>query len=492
MIDSEIEINIVRALNEQNPWWIWGTPSEKFAKKFRREDFHQIKKEIEKREIIAVAGQRQVGKTTVLYQLIDFLINEKNINPRNILYFSFDNPYANIAQNKSKNLINDILDIYSVNILKSSFSKVEDKVYIFLDEINKFNGWSESLKGWYDLKYPIKFVISDSSSSGILKGSSESLVGRINIKIMLSFKFVDYVRYKNHDQSVATIVDKINRDLRNSFIDLAVSGNATIIFAFLKKVYTNVSMVENEFKAHAREYMLKDGFPELLDMDILDCRKKLYDYISLTLQKDLLRMFNIRNPKALEDLTTFVASESSQTFNYENMARNLSITNDTVREYLDYLESVFLISREQFYSKSRAKRIRKQDKIYLTNVGLRNVLVNRLNEGLFTDDSELGKIAEILIHDHSKRLFCSESTKPEAFYWKNKNGKEVDIIVEAKNKAIPIEVKYKNDISSEDIKGINSFISQKKSSFGFVITKELLDKRDNLVFVPLWMFLLLC
>ena len=89
------------------------------------------------------------------------------------------------------------------------------------------------------------------------------------------------------------------------------------------------------------------------------------DYISLTLQKDLLRMFNIRNPKALEDLTTFVASESSQTFNYENMARNLSITNDTVREYLDYLESVFLISREQFYSKSRAKRIRKQDKIYL-------------------------------------------------------------------------------------------------------------------------------
>jgi len=492
MIDSEVETNITRALNEQNPWWIEGSSSEKFAKKFKREDFYQIKKEIEKREIIAVAGQRQVGKTTVLYQLIDFLINEKNISPRNILYFSFDNPYANIAQNKSKNLIKDILDIYSVNILKSSFSKVENKVYIFLDEINKFKGWSESLKGWYDLKYPIKFVISDSSSSGILKGSSESLVGRINIKIMLSFKFIDYVRYKNQDASVAVIVDKINWDLRNSFIDLAVLENVDAIFAFLKKVYANVSMVENEFKTYTREYMLKDGFPELLDMDILDCRKKLYDYISLTLQKDLLRMFNIRNPKALEDLTTFVASESSQTFNYENMARNLSITDDTVREYLDYLESVFLISREQFYSKSRAKRIRKQDKIYLTNVGLRNVLVNRLNESLFTDDNELGKIAEILIHDHSKRLFCSESTKPEAFYWKNKNGKEVDIIVEARNRAIPIEVKYKNDISSDDLKGINSFISQKKSSFGFVITKELLDKRDNLVFVPLWMFLLLC
>jgi len=163
-----------------------------------------------------------------------------------------------------------------------------------------------------------------------------------------------------------------------------------------------------------------------------------------------------------------------------------------VREYLDYLESVFLISRAQFYSKSRAKRIRKQDKIYLNNVGLRNVLVNRLNEQLFTDEKELGKIAEILVHDHAKRLFCLECRNPDIFYWKNKNGKEVDVIAEVKNKPIPIEVKYKNTISLDDLKGINSFISQKKSSFGFVITKDRIDKKENLIFIPLWMFLLLC
>ena len=492
MTDSEIEINIIRAMNEQNPWWVEGTPPEKFAKKFRREDFHQIKKDIEKKEITAVIGQRQVGKTTILYQLADYLINEQKIRPQNILYFSFDNPYTGISQSKSENLISDILDVYSINILKSPFSKAEGNVYIFFDEITKFKGWSESLKGWYDLKYPIKFFISDSSSSSIMKGSSESLVGRIRINIMLSFKFIDYVRYKNQDTSVTTILDKISCDLRDSFIDSITKGDVTVIFAFLKKFYADVAHAENEFKMYSREYMLKGGFPEILDMDIIDCRKKLYDYISLTLQKDLLRMFNIRNPKALEDLTTFIAAESSQVFTYENMARNLSITDDTVREYLDYLESVFLVSREQFYSKSRAKRVRKQDKIYLNNVGLRNVLVNRLNEQLFTDKNELGKIAEMLVHDHAKRLFCFDSTRPEVFYWKNKNGKEVDVIAEVKNKAVPIEVKYKNSISSDGLKGINSFISQKKSSFGFVITKDLIDKKENLIFVPLWMFLLLC
>lgn len=492
MADSEIEINIIRALNEQNPWWVEGTPSEKFAKRFRREAFNRIKKELEKKEITAVIGQRQVGKTTILYQLADYLINEQDINTKHILYFSFDNPFAGIVQHGSKNLINDVLDVYSINILKKSFSNAQGTVYIFFDEITKYEGWSEILKGWYDLKYPIKFFISDSSSSSILKGSSESLVGRIRISTLLSFKFIDYVRYKNQNSSVITNLKAINSQHQTSFIDAILTGDVTSIFDSIKKFYATVVRMENEFKMYSREYMIKDGFPELIDMDIIDCRKKLYDYISLTLQKDLLRMFKIRNPKALENLITFIAAESSQVFTYENMARNLSITDDTVREYLDYLDSVFLISREQFYSKSRAKRIRKQDKIYLNNVGLRNVLVNRLNERLFTDGKELGKIAEILVHDHAKRLFSFDDTNPEVFYWRNKNGNEVDVIAEVNNRAVPIEVKYKNNISSDDLKGINSFMLQNKSSFGFVITKDLIDKKEKLIFIPLWMFLLFC
>ena len=93
---------------------------------------------------------------------------------------------------------------------------------------------------------------------------------------------------------------------------------------------------------------------------------------------------------------------------------------------------------------------------------------------------------------YCKKLFCLDLVNPKLYYWKNKKGKEVDIVAEVKNKAVPIEVKYKNSFSSDDIKGINSFILEKKGSFGFVITKDVIDKKDSLVFVPLWMFLLLC
>ncbi len=495
MVDSESEIHIIRALNEQNPWWTEGKPSEKLAKRFRREAFHRITNEVEKKEISAVIGQRQVGKTTVLYQLVDYLIEEQNIHPKHILYFSFDNPFAGITQLQSKNVINDVLDVYSINILKKSFSTTQNIVYIFFDEITKYQGWSEILKGWYDLKYPIKFIISDSSSSGVLKGSSESLAGRIRINTMLSFKFRDYVNYK-HQIGNAKNTGKntflLSSEYKNTFFDALCSQKISQVFDVIKQFYVSFARRENEFKTYSKEYMMKDGFPELIDMNIVDCRKKLYDYISLTLQKDLLRMFKIRNPKALENLITFIAAESSQLFTYENMSRQLSITDDTVREYLDYLDSVFLISREQFYAKSIAKRIRKQDKIYLNNVGLRNVLVNRLNDQLFMDSQELGKIAEILVHDHVKRLFFSDDSKPMVFYWRDKNGKEVDVVVEANKIPIPIEVKFKNSISSDGLKGINSFLSQHDSSFGLVITKDLIDKKENLIFIPLWMFLLLC
>ncbi len=320
MVDQNIEINLMRALNEQNMWWREGSPSDKFAKPFRRRDFYPLLKEYNKKEVMAFVGQRQVGKTTVLYQIIEELIKVYHVHPKRIVYFSFDNPFIGLTHSKERNLINDILDVYSVNVLKESLSSLKEPIYVFFDEICKYPHWSEILKGWYDLKYPIKFYISDSSCSDILRGSSESLAGRIKIQIMLSFKFIDYVKYK-FGSPAADILTFINWDLRERLLQSIKEKNVGDLFSFFKEIYFALNPVENQIKTLLNEYLLKDGFPELFDIESLDeCRLKLQNYVSLTIQKDLMRIFEIRNPKSLEYLISLIAAESSKLFLYANMA----------------------------------------------------------------------------------------------------------------------------------------------------------------------------
>ncbi len=81
-------------------------------------------------------------------------------------------------------------------------------------------------------------------------------------------------------------------------------------------------------------------------------------------------------------------------------------------------------------------------------------------------------------------------------YW-NQDKVEVDIIVDLKNIVIPIEIKYRERIREEDKEGIKKFIKEFKSDkvcFGILVTKKdlFLDEENNILGIPLWLFLLIC
>jgi predicted AAA+ superfamily ATPase len=102
-------------------------------------------------------------------------------------------------------------------------------------------------------------------------------------------------------------------------------------------------------------------------------------------------------------------------------------------------------------------------------------------------------VVEAVVADHSKRLkFDVEpASEIQLFYWKNK-GYETDIIIEILQKPIPIEVKYRDKIDKRDLKGLLEFSKKHKSPFQIAITREKLDLNENIIFIPLWLFLLMC
>ena len=148
------------ALLDFNPWW-----KGPFHLDYKeRELYAKLQKYLPLPQILAFTGLRRVGKTTILYKIIqDF--TEKGTNPRKILYFSFD----------------DFKEAELRMVLQAAeeLTEVKPQLIIF-DEIQKVPGWEGQLKVLYDLLgKKTKILISGSESLFIKKKLKETLAGRI-------------------------------------------------------------------------------------------------------------------------------------------------------------------------------------------------------------------------------------------------------------------------------------------------------------------------
>ena len=476
---------ILRLLADSNAWWNFGTVPRELTHPYHRRDFFVLRDELRTRPIVALGGPRQVGKTTLLYQLIEHLLTS-GVDRSHILFVSFDLPGLHSV---AVDPLNDCLNVYIERVLGVSPRDLKHGAYVFLDEITKIQNWHRSLKGWFDLRYPLKFLISSSSLSELRDGASASLAGRVSTHLMLSWKFVDVLMKRTQDdrwndtslrlrESIQAAVDRDDpRPLhkRLGATDLVSTGSRA----------TLGSTVDH--------YLLVDGFPELLDSRNLHwCARRLTEYLQLTLANDLYRFYQVRATGTFESLLGLIARESGQLVSYRNLAETLGTQERTVIEYLDYLERVYLVSQAQFFSESRAKRIRRQRKVYLTNPGLRNAILGSLDRRTLSDSASIGQLVEGVVHDHAKRLiYClNPGPDPQAFYWRDRQNHEVDIVIRISGKPIPIEVKYRTD-PSRGLEGLRAFLEETpESPFGIVVTKDLLDLRDKVLFVPLSRFLL--
>jgi len=162
-----------------------------------------------------------------------------------------------------------------------------------------------------------------------------------------------------------------------------------------------------------------------------------------------------------------------------------------LRDYIKYLTKAYLIKYSEFYSQSRKSRIRKQDKIYVLDSGIRNGVSDFLDDTLLKDETEMGKVVEGVLFDHLSRLKFNLEQGPETniFYWRNK--KEIDFIMEVKRKPIPIESKYRNVLPEKSLVEIDEFLKETKSPFGIIVTKNLFKTEGNIIRIPLWLFLLI-
>ena len=468
-------MNIKSSLIITNPWW----NNEKIKKEFllgrKRNEFDDIIEKIDSKRILSIIGPRRVGKSTLIYQTINYLLEEQKVNNKRILLFSGDDPSLFFNDNDK---LSDVLDVYFNEILEESMSKLSSKVYIFIDEIHFIKNWQNYLKTYFDRKYNIKFIITGSSSMHLFKDANESLLGRIENIYVLPLSFNQFMNF------YMTYISK-KEDLKIPKLDF---NNLDKSLKKLEEIYYNQDL-KLKIQKILKIYMLVGGYPEYFEVKDADIWQKQLseDIITRGIYKDILTMYNIKSPEILEKLLYYIAANNSQAFSYSGIGATFGIDTVTIMTYLGYLKQAFLINILENYSNNIAKVIRANKKISILDNGIQNSLLKQKD----IDAELVGHIVESMV-EFDFRLLCEKENYKE-FYYRSSNKEEIDIIIDRNIDIIPIEVKYTNQIESSDLKVINKFIEEhynkkiNKANFGIIVTKDILKKEGNLYFIPYWL-----
>ena len=309
-------MELIERVIRQNPWW-HGRRIEEIANLKARNLYHQILKRINDKQIISIVGLRRVGKSTLLYQFIEHLLQETDA--KKILYFSFDEILG-----KDPEIIERILDLYEEEIIKDELSNV----YVFFDEINHVKDWQVILKRYYD-GAKIKFFVSGSSSI-FLRKAKESLAGRIFEFELHPLDFKEYLY------------------LKGIRIQDPIINQATI-------------------KKEMNNFFLNGSFPEIIMEDNVE---KIRDYVKSIIEKiifyDIPAVFDIERPELLKEIFEVIARNPGSLIEYKKFASAFNITYQTASKYISYLEKAFLIRLLYNYRGSPIASARKSKKAYLS------------------------------------------------------------------------------------------------------------------------------
>jgi len=340
----------------------------------------KIDKYLDNNLVKVLLGQRRVGKSYIMRQIIGRLL-QKKINPKNIFYLNkeiieFDeiNNYKDLQK---------LIEIYKKEL------KVKGKIYLFIDEVQEIDGWEKivnSLSQDYKNKYEV-FITG--SNSKMLSGELATyLSGRYVTFEICPFSFSEFIE--------------------------------------------NYKLEKN--RANYLKYLQTSGLPEISRLadeeTVVHYVSSLRDTIIL---KDIVQRYNIKDAHLLESLFKYMADNISNLFSVNSIvdyliSNKIKTNFETISNYLGYLVEVFVLHEVDRYDIKGKTIMARNKKYYLNDLSFKNYLSSSF-------DDRLGKNLENAIFLHFKRLGYQ-------IYVGKINEKEIDFVLEKGDEKKYIQVAY--------------------------------------------------
>lgn len=343
---------------------------------------------LKNRKAVFLLGPRQVGKTTLMEQ---FLKKHAGV----ILNLDLEVDKARLIAASRLDPVSALRNLGAL-----------DKVLV-IDEAHRYPEIGRIVKGWYDVKAPVKIFLLGSSSLNLLDKTAESLTGRNEKLFLTPLLFTETLQTQSWYSSLIK-----PKQLRTDFLEQQQSLLLTML------VY--------------------GSYPEIF----LTSEKEKY-LINLTsdyLLKDILQTDLVRSPEAVKNLLLLLAYQIGGEVSTNELANSLSLSRQTVKRYLDLLERTFVIFHLPAFSSNPRKEIAKSKKIYFWDTGIRNALLNEFSFNILRSD--IGGLWENWVVAEQAKRNLMLGLNQSLYFWRTREGSEVDLIIKDSKGLKAFEIKW--------------------------------------------------
>lgn len=337
---------------------------------------NNIKDRLKPNKVLILYGARRVGKTMLLKNLAD------ELNSNEVLFLNGEDQFT-ISQ----------FDDRSVSNYRQL---INTKNYLFIDEAQYIPEIGRKLKLIIDEIDGLHIVVTGSSVFDLTNKLGEPLVGR------------------------------------------------QIQFQLFPLSQLELSQNENIIETHSRleHRLIYGGYPELVHIQSNEEKQEyLESIVNSYLLKDILIFNGIKKADKLLDLLRLIAMQIGQEVSIEELASNLkNISRNTVENYLDLLEKVFVIYKIGGFSRNLRKEIVKTSRYYFYDNGIRNAIIRNFNPLNFRMD--IGQLWEnyVMIERKKRNHYLRQSVN--SFFWRTYDQQEIDLIEENSGQLNGYEFKW--------------------------------------------------
>ena len=216
---------------------------------------------------------------------------------------------------------------------------------------------------------------------------------------------------------------------------------------------------ENTTRDDCIERILAGGYPDIHDLPTRARQQQYRSYVDTIVERDVADVLPIRKPDALKRLIEQMAARTGAELNVSALASDLGIQRPTVEQYLDVLTKLSIITRLGHWTSSEGSRDIKNAKYHFVDTGI-SAAIRRFKAESFAITANpvpFGGLLETFVFNELMRSLPFQDNDLRLYHWRNRDKREIDIVVDAGVRLVCVEVKASSTVKAEDFKHIKWF-----------------------------------